>query len=313
MEDDNTLKTSSETQDSLYTIDSRIDRSVQARQRVETILISAASLLILLVVFYLFLPSFQAKNMEVNGNVCFTSQDLYELSGNKNYLPLAFFDETKSSSALLENGKGLILSSSYENNGFYSELSVKEDYPKGKLTLSGTTKCYLSSGIDIDESYRIIDSLSLESDAKEDIKASFKDMSSHLPTIHIPSKVTDTESEKVKEAFSPLSDIPYRTLSVTEHLVYKNESENATWNNVYDLILKDDDNLYAITGFLADKAESYFSNENNFPKAILKGAREEAKSMSAVKYEFDDGSESLDVYRFRIVLQNDTVKLVKAE
>ncbi len=289
-----------ETLSSQDTIEYSIALKSKRNQRRKMISVISLSVSSLLLVFYFTLPTFQCKNIPINGNVNLTKSDIVSLSGSKKYSPLLFLDKKKASENIISSSCGLVIAAEYASNGISANLTIVEDFPHAKIK-NDTLKSYFLSGLETSAMMEKLNSLPLSSERIEEIKQNLNKDTEKIPLIHFPTSSFVIDDSSIKSALSSFSFFSYSAISLFSDIQFINDSGDATWNNVCDFALSYNNKWFVLKDCLVDSFDKYFTPKA-FPDIIFASLDEKTRdtdNIKTVKYQFKDDCKEIDAYIFK--------------
>ncbi|GEM_PF-1262957 len=313
MVQENSAKNSSSNAPGSYlTIDMEMNKRAKKTKNIKAVFGTAIVALLIFVTLYFSLSCFRIKGMQISGLNNLTREDFLKLSGYNENDSLLFFKSEDSGQAAVKNSQGIVLDCKINTNPFVCKAQIVENYPVG--TYKG--QAYVASGQSYEDFYKSIDNLSLPETNKSLIKSKLskeeeKALAGSVPTIHLPNDTMTMDATSSEQAFSVLKGQEESVLSSLSSIQFLNENNDDRWNNVMDVVIKDDSNYYVIENVLSNKFGNIFSNKKTPLSEIIYrirlDLRDETNVRNVTTYTFKDDKTSISCFEYEVYFTKDNL------
>lgn len=187
----------------------------------------------LYLVFYLCLPIFQAKSIQVRHNVLLKQEDLVTLGELDQYQPIFLLQPKVTAETIRKNSKGLVRTCTISQNGFVAEADIAEEFPCAYY--QGIP--YVSTGKDYASFCNGIASLPLAMGRNQQILQGLEDRKNQpLPELHLAKGMKFDESSR-HYLFRPLADLSSEALFPILGYEFYDEHKSSTESLAYNVML----------------------------------------------------------------------------
>ncbi len=260
------------------------------------------SLYVLCLIFYFSLPTFQVKNMSVDGLVYLSKENYFNLSGISENTSFLFFDANEAYQNAATRAPFLILDGKAYNNPLVSKTEILENRP---LFKHDDVQYFI---------YETFDELqpkiaSLSTLLSENYLQTIEQLS--LPLLHFNSDNLSSNLDDFKQAMIFINPI---YLTQIEHIQFSlNENSSEQISSKVFAIIKSPDTEDRIGLHFETNQIKYIFSENNYENILtLINEKINTSDGSAKKseYFFDDTQAGVDCYQFDLELIEDEISVV---